>query len=133
MSNAEKKPAKSRLRNDIILILAFVMAAIIFFVIFLLGSEGGDWAVVTVDDREIARYSLSEEGEYPIVSGENGEYVNELVIKDGKASVTEANCPDGICVSHRAISRTGETIVCLPHKLVIHIETDNDSEIDMVS
>ncbi len=131
--NDTSKKTKGRLRNDIILIGAFVFAALIFLGIFLLKSEGGDWAVVTVDDREIARYSLFEEGEYSIVSGENDEYINELVIKDGKAFVTEANCPDGICVSHRAISRTGETIVCLPHKLVIHIETDNDSEIDMVS
>ena len=124
---------KGRLRNDLILIGALVFAALIFLGIFLLKSEGGDWAVVTLDGREVARYSLSEEGEYPIISGENGEHRNQLVIKDGKASVTEANCPDGICVSHRAISRTGETIVCLPHKLVIHIETDKESELDMVS
>ncbi len=124
---------KGRLRNDFILIGSLVFAALIFLGIFLLKSEGGDWAVVTLDGREIVRYSLSEDGEYPIISGENSEHSNQLVIKDGKASVTEANCPDGICVSHRAISRTGETIVCLPHKLVIHIETDKESELDMVS
>lgn len=124
---------KGRFRNDLILIGALVFAALIFLGIFLLKSEGGDWAVVTLDGREVARYSLSKEGEYPIISGENSEHSNQLVIKDGKAAVTEANCPDGICVSHRAISRTGETIVCLPHKLVIHIETDKESELDMVS
>jgi hypothetical protein len=101
--------------------------------IFILTSESGDWAVVILDGKEVSRYSLSYECEYLIVSGENDEYINRIVIKDGKASVSEANCPDGICVSHRAIGRTGETIVCLPHGLVVRIETDKEPELDMVS
>lgn len=48
---------------------------------------------------------------------------NTLVISDGKAKMTEADCPDHICVKTYPISSPGETIVCLPHKLVIEVIT----------
>jgi len=35
--------------------------------------------------------------------------------------VIEADCPDKICVKHTNIKNAGETIICLPHKLVIEI------------
>ena len=43
--------------------------------------------------------------------------------KNGEAYVSEADCPDGICAAHRPISHVGETIVCLPHRVVIKVET----------
>ena len=44
-----------------------------------------------------------------------------IEIKDGEVSVKEADCPDKICVNHKKISNVGESIICLPHKLVIEI------------
>jgi hypothetical protein len=44
-----------------------------------------------------------------------------LVISDGKADMESADCPNQICVHHSAISHTGETIVCLPNRVVIEI------------
>ncbi|MGV8907299.1 MAG: NusG domain II-containing protein [Acetobacterium sp.] len=48
---------------------------------------------------------------------------NTLVISDGQARMTVADCPDQICVKARGISAPGETIVCLPHKLIAEIVT----------
>ena len=50
---------------------------------------------------------------------------NVIEIKDGKVYVSEADCPDKLCVKQGPISKAGETIVCLPHKLVVRI-TSND-------
>ena len=44
-----------------------------------------------------------------------------LVIHDGNADMESADCPNQICVHHSAISHTGETIVCLPNKVVIEV------------
>ena len=52
--------------------------------------------------------------------------INTINIKDGKVSVTEANCHDELCVKSHKISRDGEMIVCLPHKLYVKIEDDSD-------
>ena len=47
---------------------------------------------------------------------------NILVIKDGKAFIESADCKNQICVNHKPISKTGETIVCLPHKVLVEIK-----------
>jgi hypothetical protein len=46
---------------------------------------------------------------------------NTIVIKDGRADVTKADCANQICVNSRKISKNGETIVCLPHKLILTV------------
>ena len=84
-----------------------------------------------VNGTETARYSLAEDAEIRLES-ENGGY-NILVIKNGKADITEASCPDHVCVDQRAISKTGEAITCLPNKTVITIDSKEEAEIDFVS
>ena len=54
------------------------------------------------------------------IPGING-VTNTLVIADGRASMTHAACPDGLCVRTGKISKVGETIICLPHKLSVTV------------
>ena len=84
-----------------------------------LRSEGGA-AVVTVNGKPYASLPLDKDAEL-IIQGEDGGY-NILVIKDGEAYIREADCPDKICVKHRRISYSGETIVCLPNGVSVKIE-----------
>ena len=76
-------------------------------------------------------YSLTENGTYRI--DRNGQDYNELVIKDGKAYILQANCGNQVCVHSNAISYQGETITCLPHKIQITIEGGKKSEYDAVT
>ena len=64
---------------------------------------------------------------------ESGKTTNLLVIKDGKADVTEADCPDKLCVHQKAISKTNETIVCLPNKVVVQVIGAGESELDSIA
>lgn len=48
---------------------------------------------------------------------------NTLVIFNGKVQITAADCPEQVCVNTHSISTPGETIVCLPHKLIVEIIT----------
>ncbi len=65
------------------------------------------------------------------VKGYTGGLV-DLVIANGQADVTEADCPDHICVKHRPISRAGESIVCLPNRVVVTVENTVTNEINDV-
>ncbi len=48
--------------------------------------------------------------------------------------VIEADCPDEIDVKKGPISRIGETIVCLPNRMVIEIKgIEEDTEIDIIN
>lgn len=109
-------------KNDILLATGILLLAAICFLIFSFSMKEGKYALVTVDGEQVYKHSLNEDDETVILgaNSSNGEQ-NVLVIKDGKAFVKSANCPDKICVSHRKISKTGETIVCLPHKVVVSV------------
>ncbi len=107
-----------RLRNDIILILVIVIVALVTaFFYFSLRAEGNNVLVIK-NGETIAVYPLDENMTMPITDGNN---TNILVIENGKAYISQASCPDKICVNHRPVSKTGDTIVCLPAKLVIEI------------
>lgn len=110
-----------KFRNDLIFIIAILaVVAIGAAVLFLLRGEGS--AVrVEVDGTVMGTYPLSVDREVEIITGENGEELNLLVIKDGKAIISTATCPDGICAAHKPISREGESIICLPHKVIVTV------------
>ena len=110
-----------KIRNDIILAAAIVIIAAAGLMLWRFNRAEGVSVAVNIDGVQTAVYPLSEDREVVITTGDDGEHRNELVIKDGKASIREADCPDSICVKTRAAAYVGETIVCLPHKLVIEI------------
>ena len=114
-----------KLRYDLLLILGLLLAAAVMYLARRPGGQGGG-AVVTVDGREVGRYPLSED--VTVTIGE--EDYNVLQIADGQAAVTEANCGDHTCVRTGAVSRAGETIVCLPHRLIVEIRGGDSSDFD---
>ena len=124
---------KKKIRNDFILAAVILIIAVAGLLIMNFTKTQGDFVVVKIDGAEKYKYQLPENITVDIVTGEDGENVNTLVIKDGEASMTEADCPDGICVAHRPIKNTGESIVCLPHKIVVEIQSEeNIDELDVV-
>ncbi len=110
---------RRKIKNDIIFIVALLFILICAgLAMFFLRPEG-ECVVVTVDGKEYGIYSLSEDAEITIGDGHN-----ILVIKNGEAYMKYANCPDGICTSHRPISREGESIVCLPNRVAATVKAD---------
>lgn len=61
-----------------------------------------------------------------IETGDGG--YNIIQINQEGAKITEANCPDKVCVRSSKISIPGQTIVCLPHRLIIRIEGGREDE-----
>lgn len=120
----EKRPR--RVRNDVLLIAALLLCAAAGAVWLFVFRQSGDTVSVTVDGSLYGVYPLSEPTEVDITSGEHGEQHNRLVIRDGKAFVETATCPDGICAAHRPIFRDGESIVCLPHGVVVTVTAETD-------
>ncbi len=73
-------------------------------------------------------YSLAKDQSIEINGG-----TNVLKIRNGSADMTEADCPDKLCVNQKAISKNGESIICLPNKVVVTIESSEDSVFDAVA
>ena len=119
---------KRKLLNDVILIAVLLCTALLAWGLIKLLQKDGNYAVVTVEGELYGEYPLDEDTEVMIVSSDG--HINVLVISNGKAMMTEADCPDKLCVKHAPISKGGQTIVCLPHKLVVRIVSDTKEGVD---
>lgn len=124
-----KSKTTHKVRNDIILFAVIILSAIAGLVIFNVTKQQGNTVAVIIDGKETARYSLNTDAE-KVIETEYGR--NTMVIKDGYVSIKDADCPDLVCEKHRKISRDGETIVCLPHKLVLEISEEAYKNSDTV-
>ncbi len=118
-------------RNDLILAGTVLVVAIAALIFLNLNKKEGNTVIVKVDGKVYKEFPLDVDTTYEI-KGVNGG-TNLLVIENGHADIAEASCPDKICVDQKQIDKNGETIVCLPNKVVIEINSDTQSEIDAIA
>ncbi len=112
-----------------IAIVAIFTAACLGLGAYLLSSgRRGDVAIITSDGNELYRLDLSEDAVVTVES-ENG--TNVVVVENGTVRVSQADCPDQICVHQGAIDDDSVPIVCLPNRLVIEVTTR--SQVDAVA
>ena len=128
-SNSTKK---HNIRNDIVFIVALLLVATIGAVYLFVFRGSGDVVEVTVDGKAYGVYSLNQNLTEDIYTGKDNSHLNRLIIRDGKAYMETATCPDGICVAHRPIFRDGESIVCLPNRVVVTVTVKNSNGPDVV-
>jgi len=113
----------------ILLAAVIALAALIWLVVRITRSEGA-YVLVTVDGEVFGEYPLDTDAEIRI--GDDVHY-NILVIKDGTAAITEASCPDKLCVKQGKASYDGQSIICLPNKVVVEIVGGEQSSFDAVA
>ena len=113
-------------RNTRILLVMILGIALLLFAPRIIRSVSGTGGpentfevVVAIDGQEAAVLPLSG-SEDVIIDGYQGGF-NHLVIKDGEAVLTEADCPDRRCTRMGPISEPGEWMVCLPHRVTVTI------------
>lgn len=116
-------------KNDLILIIVvIIIAAAAFLIHNFMGGKHAGVVTVKVDGELEGTYSLHENQEIEINGGSN-----ILVIKDGEADMTWADCPDKLCVKQKSVSKKNENIICLPNKVIVEVESDESSEYDAVT
>lgn len=120
-------------KKDFILIcLLLVIAAVMYGVWYFTSEKENVYVQVTVDGKVYETYQTDKDAVYKVET-DNG--YNVIEVKSGKVSVTDASCPDKICVHENVISSGGQSIICLPNKVVVSViekKEKNDKEIDGV-
>lgn len=109
-------------KNDLKLVLVVIFVIVILFLILNLFSNNSKKAYVYYDSDIILEIDLKVDDNYT-VEGFNGKI--EIEVKDGKIRVIEEKSDRHICSNQGYISKSYETIVCLPNKVVITIDDDN--------
>ena len=119
-------------RKDIIFILVlFFLGVVSWLYVRFFVAKTGETVRITVDSQEYGCYPLKADKTIPVRI--DGEIKNIVQIRDGKASMKEANCPDKLCVHQNAISAANESIICLPHKVVVSIVGEADTPYDTIA
>ncbi len=88
--------------------------------LWLLAPAGGQ-VQVSVDGQLVMTLPLDRDTtvDIPLTEGQN-----TLVVAQGTVRMLTADCPDGLCLHHRAISQGGESIICLPHRVTVTVTGD---------
>ena len=121
-----------KFKNDLIFIVVLLAAVSLLGLAFFFFRAEGDVVTVTVDGAVYGTYFLSEPIRVEIRTGDEQEQINVLVIEDGRAYMEYASCPDGICAAHKPILRSGESIVCLPHRVVVTVHKTDSQNPDII-
>ena len=115
-------------KNDLILAGIILAAAVCLLALQMSGNRDNAHLVkIRSGGKVFGAYDLSRDRTIDI----NG--TNRLVIEDGQAWMEWADCPDQVCVRHRAVSKTGESIICLPNRVIVEIQSRQESGYDAVT
>ena len=123
-------------KMDIVIIAVLILLSFTPHLIFFKTSQKGsknNYAIIQVDGKIHKKIDLSKvkKSEKVNLNLPNGK--NTLLIKNNSIQMKSANCNDALCVKQGNISKVGQTIICLPHKLIIEIKGDElDSKDDLI-
>lgn len=107
-------------KADIILFTVLIILAISsFFLYRSLFSDKGAYVEISMNGKKIQTLSLEKNTTFEIKNSEGG--INVLHIKNQRAYITSANCTDKLCVHQKAIHMEGESLICLPHKVIVTV------------
>ena len=104
----------------LIIAIALILAGI--FLLITINGKRGESVEIVVDGEVTAVFTLDSDTEYRVDTPEGW---NIIKIHGGTVSVIESDCPNQICVKHKEISKSGESIICLPHKIIVRITGTN--------
>lgn len=114
--------------RDLILAAVLIVIGVMLTIGIRLIMKPGASVAVYIDGKKTETYHLEDDGVYQIQT-EGG--INSFHIENGVVWMESADCPDGLCIRMGKIEREGETIVCLPHKVVLQIEGGESAEYDI--
>src|SRR5699024_3893157 len=124
---------------DIIIIVFLSLLSLVSFFIFsyMLADKTQensiDVAVISFANLQIQRLTLTDNMGMDILNIPEIDCSPDAVeVNNDQIRIKGSNCPQQICVNRGYISKPGEIIICLPHKMIIEIESTNGEEKDLI-
>lgn len=110
-------------KNEIILTAVILLAALLLWGGFwLTGRTKGDLLRITVDNELYGEYPLNQDQTIRIND------TNVCEIQNGSVRMTEADCPDHLCMDFAPIDSDGGTIICLPNRVFLEIVSSDSPD-----
>lgn len=102
-------------KGDVVIIASVAVAFVLSMVLLFFFSKQGSRVVIKQDNEII--YDKSIGINETVDTG-----TNTVIISDGVVYMSDATCKNQICVNTGKISKKGESIVCLPNKVIVEIK-----------
>lgn len=128
MTDMEMKDKYTTKKRDIVLAAVLLILGITGVLIVKYGLKSGNTADIYIDDKMVQTIDMSVDDEYTFQTDKGS---NTVEVRNGAVSMKSADCPDKVCVRMGTKNRNGETITCLPHKLVIEVHGGQEQEVDI--
>jgi hypothetical protein len=136
-----KKLLKMMKPGDLILLVLLVILSFLPVLIFSINTMTSDvdhyTAVISYDGEPLHEMALIDDGETETYEYTSDDGNQNIVVREGtEVHMHDANCTDQLCVRQGTVEEVGETIVCLPHRFVVEVTTENpdeEPEIDVIS
>lgn len=110
------------MRTKVIVLLLIAAVAVSAAVLLLRnGNAPSPVARITRDGVLLEEIDLDKVDQPWSFTLEDGSGTNTVQVERGRIRVSEADCPDQVCVNRGWISDGTVPIICLPHKLMIEI------------
>ena len=116
-------------KNDWLLLLALLAVGGALFLLLRPSGGGAQVACVYHADECVATLPLSAPDTFV---WQEGEADVRIEVSGGAARVAASSCPDGLCVRRGALSRAGESAVCLPNRVSVVIQGAQQPALDAV-
>ena len=111
-------------KNWIIVLVVFCLVCLGLYALLQRPGQGTT-AIISVDGVELQRIDLSRVRESYDIPIDTLYGHNTVHVEPGAISVTDADCPDKVCVAMGSLTGEGIPIICMPHRLIIEIEGDS--------
>ena len=130
----EKEPSAAvhgrQIRNTLLFAAVLICVLLILYLIQTAGrrekaEEPGRKAVIQIDGETVHTMRLDQDETFRVQT-EDGHY-NIVTVRDGCAEVSEADCENQVCVNTKEIRYPGEVIACLPHHLIVYIDSSGEA------
>lgn len=102
-------------KGDIAVICSVAVAFVLSVVLLISFSKQGSRVVVKQDNKIVYNESIN-------INKTVDTLTNTVIIKDGIVYISDATCKNQVCVNTGKISKKGESIICLPNKVIVEIK-----------
>lgn len=102
-------------KGDIVIICSSVVAFVLSIALLVSFSKQGNQVVIKQDNKVIYNQSIN-------INKTVDTGTNTIIIKDGVVYMSDSSCKNQICVNTGKILKKGESIICLPNRVVVEIK-----------
>ncbi len=125
----DREIKKGITKGDVILITFIALLSAVLFMLSFTGNRGALKAEIYLDGEKVQEIMLSDTDESRTLKV--GEC--ELLIEKDGVTFLSSRCSDKLCIKKGKLTRNGDTMACVPEKVVVNIKSLNGKLIDGVT